>query len=53
MAAKAKTRARKARPKLHIKTGDTVFIRSGADREARLNPEDLERFDPRQQQVER
>lgn len=33
------------RPKLHIKAGDTVYIRSGRDRESRLTPEEVERLD--------
>ena len=32
--------------KLHLKAGDTVFVRSGRDRESRLNPEEVERLDP-------
>ncbi len=50
MAAKVSTR--RVRPKLHIKEGDIVFVRAGADREARLSPEDLERLDPTQQRKE-
>lgn len=41
-----KSRARPARrPKLHIKAGDTVYIRSGRDRETRLTPEEVDRLD--------
>ena len=40
------------RPKLHLKVGDTVYVRAGADREARLSPEDVERFNPQQQKTE-
>jgi large subunit ribosomal protein L24 len=40
------------RAKLHIKVGDTVYVRTGKDREARLTPEELARFDPQQQRVE-
>jgi large subunit ribosomal protein L24 len=35
----------KPRPKLHIKVGDTVYIRAGRSRESRLTPEELERLD--------
>jgi len=44
--------ARLARPKWHIKPGDTVFVRSGRDRESRLTAEELERFDPEQRKSE-
>jgi len=40
------------RPKLHLRVGDTVYVRAGADREARLSPEEVERFDPQQQKTE-
>lgn len=40
------------RAKLHIKVGDTVYVRVGKDREARLTVEELERFDPQQQRTE-
>jgi large subunit ribosomal protein L24 len=33
------------RPKIHIKAGDTVYIRAGRDRESRLTPEEIERLD--------
>ncbi len=36
----------KGRVKRHIKVGDTVYIMSGRDRESRLTPEELERFNP-------
>ena len=40
------SKARPARrPKLHIKAGDTVYIRSGRDRETRLTPEEVDRLD--------
>jgi len=39
-------RARAARKnKIRIKTGDTVFVRSGRDRESRLTPEEIDRLD--------
>jgi large subunit ribosomal protein L24 len=38
--------AKKALPRPHIKAGDTVFIRSGRDRESRLTLEELDRLDP-------
>jgi large subunit ribosomal protein L24 len=34
------------RPKMHIKAGDEVYVRSGRDRESRLTPEEVERSDP-------
>jgi large subunit ribosomal protein L24 len=41
------------RPKtVSIKVGDTVFVRSGRSREARLTPEEVERFDPEAQKRE-
>jgi large subunit ribosomal protein L24 len=47
---KAKTQER---PKtVSIKTGDTVFVRSGRSREARLTPEEAQRFDPEAQKRE-
>lgn len=36
----------------HIKAGDEVFIRSGADRQNRLNPEEAERLDSEEQKRE-
>ncbi len=33
------------RHKLHIKAGDTVYVRSGRDRESRLTPEEVDRLD--------
>jgi len=42
------TRRRKAL----IKTGDTVFIRSGRDRESRLTPEEAERLETQDQRRE-
>ena len=47
-----KVSAVRSRPKLHIKEGDTVFVRAGADRETRLTPEEVDRFDARQQKTE-
>jgi large subunit ribosomal protein L24 len=40
--------------KVHIKAGDTVFVRAGRDREARLSPEEVERLaqDPEAQKRE-
>jgi large subunit ribosomal protein L24 len=40
------------RPKMHIKAGDEVYVRSGRDRESRLTPEEVERFDPEAQKRE-
>ena len=41
------------RPKtISIKAGDTVFVRSGRSREARLTPEEVERLDPEAQKRE-
>ena len=40
------------RPKLHIKVGDQVYIRSGKDRESRLTPEEVGRLDPEAQKRE-
>jgi large subunit ribosomal protein L24 len=40
------------RRKIHIKVGDTVYVRSGRDREGRLTPEEIERLDPEAQQRE-
>lgn len=44
--------ARKAPPRPHIKAGDTVYVRSGRDRESRLTLEELERLDPQAQRRE-
>ena len=42
-----------ARPvKTHLKAGDTVFIRTGKDREQKLVPEELERLTPEEQKRE-
>jgi len=38
--------------KVHIKAGDTVFVRAGRDREARLSPEEVARLDPEGQKRE-
>jgi large subunit ribosomal protein L24 len=39
-------RARAARKdKIRIKAGDTVFVRSGRDRQSRLTPEEIDRLD--------
>jgi len=48
----SKVSAGKYRPKLHIKAGDTVYVRAGADRETRLTPEEVDRLDPQQQKTE-
>ena len=40
------------RPKLHIKVGDTVYVRVGRDREDRLSAEEVERLDPEAQKRE-
>lgn len=40
------------RPKLHIKVGDEVYIRSGKDRESKLTPEEVGRLDPEAQKRE-
>ena len=39
-------------PKMHIKAGDTVYIRAGKDRESRLTPEEVETLDAEAQQRE-
>jgi large subunit ribosomal protein L24 len=39
-------------PKIRIKAGDIVFVRSGKDRESRLSPEEVERLDPEARQRE-
>jgi large subunit ribosomal protein L24 len=41
-----------SRPKLHIKVGDEVYIRSGSDRESKLTPEEVARLDPEAQKRE-
>ena len=41
-----------SRPKLHIKVGDEVYIRSGSDRESKLTPEEVARLDPESQKRE-
>lgn len=38
--------------KIHIKAGDTVYIRTGRDRESRLTPEEVARLDPEAQKRE-
>ncbi len=40
------------RPKIHIRAGDEVYIRSGKDRESKLTPEEVERLDPESQKQE-
>lgn len=40
------------RPHARIKAGDTVFVRSGRDRESRLSAEEVERLDPEAQKRE-
>ncbi len=42
----------KKRLNTRIKAGDEVFIRSGADRESRLTPEELDRLGPEEQKRE-
>lgn len=43
---------KKKRVRVHIKAGDEVFIRSGADRQNRLTPEEADRLDPGEQKRE-
>jgi large subunit ribosomal protein L24 len=38
--------------KLHIKVGDTVYVRTGKDREQKLTAEELERLTPEEQKRE-
>lgn len=38
--------------KIHIKAGDTVYVRTGRDRESRLTPEEVARLDPEAQKRE-
>ena len=46
-------RARPARrPTVHIRAGDTVYVRAGRDRESRLTAEEIERLDPEAQRSE-
>ncbi len=45
-------RDRVRRPRVHIKTGDEVYIRTGRDRESRLTPEEIDRLDPEAQKRE-
>ncbi|UCC69498.1 MAG: 50S ribosomal protein L24 [Armatimonadota bacterium] len=40
------------RPKAHIRAGDTVYVRSGRDRESRLTPEEIDRLDSEAQRRE-
>jgi large subunit ribosomal protein L24 len=47
-----KRKRRSGRPKPGLRKGDTVFIRSGADREARLTEEEVERLDAEAQHRE-
>jgi len=42
----------KSGEKLHIRVGDTVYVRAGRDRESRLTPEELERLDAEEQKTE-
>lgn len=49
--ARVKTKAMPG-TKVHIKAGDTVFVRSGRDRETRLTPEELTRLDAEAQRRE-
>ncbi len=39
-------RETEGRPKISIRVGDEVFIRSGKDHESKLTPEEVERLDP-------
>jgi len=48
----SKARAAERPRKLQIRAGDTVFIRSGRDREIRLTPEEIARLDPEAQKRE-
>lgn len=49
----AGTKKENARPaKLHVKAGDTVFVRAGKDWESRLTPEQVERLTPEEQKRE-
>lgn len=50
MSSKAARPAR--RPRIHIKVGDTVYVRAGRDRESRLTPEELDRLDAEGQRRE-
>jgi large subunit ribosomal protein L24 len=47
-----RVKAKPSRARLHIKVGDTVYVRRGKDRESRLSPEEVERLDPEAQQQE-
>ena len=47
-----KAKAKPSRARLHIKVGDTVYVRRGKDRESRLSPEEVERLDPEARQQE-
>jgi len=38
--------------KMHIKAGDTVFIRTGKDRESKLTPDEVARLTPAEQVTE-
>ena len=42
----------KSGEKLHIRVGDTVYVRAGRDRESRLTPEEMERLEPEAQKTE-
>ena len=48
----AEKKSRPARETLHIKAGDTVFVRTGKDRETRLSPEEVARLTPAEQVTE-
>ena len=47
-----KRKAQNRGPKPRIRNGDTVYIRSGRDRESRLTPEDMDRLDAEGQRRE-
>ncbi len=38
--------------RLHLKVGDTVFVRAGKDRDPKLNPDQVERLTPEEQKKE-
>lgn len=42
----------KSGEKLHIRVGDTVYVRAGRDRESRLTPEEMDRLEPEAQKTE-
>jgi large subunit ribosomal protein L24 len=48
----AEKKGRAARETLHIKAGDTVFVRTGKDRESKLSSEEVARLTPAEQVAE-